>query len=393
MSATWYAPGRIEVFGTHTDYAGGNSLVGAVDRGATVTARLGGHHFVARSQHGEPVELRPGRPSALPPGHWGRYVETVLRRLTADFGALPPAEITVTSNLPLASGMSSSSSLMIGVAMAMVDAAGLREVPAWREAIETDLDLPAYLACVENGSAFKHLAGGTGVGTHGGSHDHTGILCGVEDHLLHLNFNPMRLVDTVRVPDEWRFVVATSGIMAEKTGAALDDYNRCAAEARGIVARSGLDVPNLAAVVEALGADGARSLVADSEPLTRRLEHFLLESHRIVPAAITAMADGDHDEFGEIAAASQGAAETLLRNQIPETSQLVASARSLGAWGSASFGAGFGGSVWALLPSADAERFAVEWVEDYRRHFPDAGSRAFALPTRPSSAAHRVRDE
>src|SRR5262245_60621441 len=29
----WFSPGRIEVFGKHTDYAGGRSLVAAVPRG------------------------------------------------------------------------------------------------------------------------------------------------------------------------------------------------------------------------------------------------------------------------------------------------------------------------------------------------------------------------
>ena len=192
------------------------------------------------------------------------------------------------------------------------------------------------------------------------------------------------------VPEGWQFVVATSGVLAEKTGAVLADYNRCAAEAREIVARSGLDAPNLAAVIDALGTGDVRALVADSEPLARRLGHFLLESDLVVPAAIGALERADHGEFGEIAARSQAAAETLLRNQIPETSGLVASATSMGAWAAASFGAGFGGSVWALVPAADADRFAGEWVADYARRFPDAGSRALAVATTPSRAARRL---
>ena len=35
----WWIPGRLEVFGKHTDYAGGRSLVGAVPRGFVLTAR------------------------------------------------------------------------------------------------------------------------------------------------------------------------------------------------------------------------------------------------------------------------------------------------------------------------------------------------------------------
>ena len=35
----WRVPGRVEVLGKHTDYAGGSVLVGAVDRAITARAR------------------------------------------------------------------------------------------------------------------------------------------------------------------------------------------------------------------------------------------------------------------------------------------------------------------------------------------------------------------
>ena len=34
----WFVPGRIEIFGKHTDYAGGRSLITAVSRGFAVVA-------------------------------------------------------------------------------------------------------------------------------------------------------------------------------------------------------------------------------------------------------------------------------------------------------------------------------------------------------------------
>jgi galactokinase len=39
VTIRWFAPGRIEVFGKHTDYAGGRSLVCAVPRGVTIEAQ------------------------------------------------------------------------------------------------------------------------------------------------------------------------------------------------------------------------------------------------------------------------------------------------------------------------------------------------------------------
>ena len=45
---------------------------------------------------------------------------------------------------------------------------------------------------------------------------------------------------------------------------------------------------------------------------------------------------------------------------MPETIALARAARSLGAFAACSFGAGFGGSVWALV-EGDAAGFAARW--------------------------------
>ena len=34
------------------------------------------------------------------------------------------------------------------------------------------------------------------------------------------------------------------------------------------------------------------------------------------------------------------------------------------------FGAGFGGSVWALAPQAEAAQFCEAWAKQYRQRFP-----------------------
>ena len=58
-------------------------------------------------------------------------------------------------------------------------------------------------------------------------------------------------------------------------------------------------------------------------------------------------------------------AERLLQNQIPETSALAALALESGAFASSSFGAGFGGSVWALAPASEGEEILQAWRRRY----------------------------
>ena len=81
------------------------------------------------------------------------------------------------------------------------------------------------------------------------------------------------------------------------------------------------------------------------------------------------MGDGDATAFGALASASQDDAERLLRNQTPETSTLARIARELGAYAASGFGAGFGGSVWALVGKDDVQSFPARWLTEYRTRF------------------------
>ena len=106
------------------------------------------------------------------------------------------------------------------------------------------------------------------------------------------------------------------------------------------------------------------------------MEHFLLENEEILPAAGDALAAGDLDAFGRLADASQRGAERLLGNQVPQTIHLAASARRHGAAAASAFGAGFGGSVWALIEAERAGRFLADWSEDYAGAFAATAPRA-----------------
>ena len=99
------------------------------------------------------------------------------------------------------------------------------------------------------------------------------------------------------------------------------------------------------------------------DALEKRLDHFIREDARI-PEAIDAFRDANAERLGALAAGSQADAETLLGNQIPETSALARTARELGAFASSSFGAGFGGSIWALIEADRAKEFARRWHPD-----------------------------
>src|SRR5262245_6926299 len=78
----YWVPGRIEVLGKHTDYAGGRSLLCTVERGFCVAAspRRDDTVHVVNALTGEYVtaSLADDVPQA---GHWSNYVDTVVRRM------------------------------------------------------------------------------------------------------------------------------------------------------------------------------------------------------------------------------------------------------------------------------------------------------------------------
>ncbi|WP_217990145.1 galactokinase family protein [Brachybacterium alimentarium] len=398
----WFVPGRIEVLGKHTDYAGGRSLLAAVDTGHTVTATAREDRVLeVRSEvaHGTvTIDLDAGgaRPADQADGHWGGYVRTVADRLEKNFpGRLRGADVTVTSTLPLAAGMSSSSALVVGLALALIDLSGIAADPVFTREITTTEQLGEYLGTAENGQSFGSLAGDRGVGTFGGSEDHTAMLCGRPGALVQYSFCPVRHERTIDVDDSLTFVVAVSGVEAAKTGAARDDYNRVSLAVSSILHRwqeaTGRDDASLAEAVSS--GPGAvrrlRELAADDDYLVGRLEQFLAESERIIPAAALALEEGDLEEFGRLVDESQAGAEDGLRNQVPETIALPRLARTVGAHAASAFGAGFGGSAWALVPADGAEQFAARWLDAYRAEFPGRADATTAI-TRPGGAARRL---
>jgi galactokinase len=196
-------------------------------------------------------------------------------------------------------------------------------------------------------------------------------------------------------------VVAVSGIVAEKTGAAMSLYNRASLAARAVLEAwnraAGRNDSCLGRAVAEVGPSPIRRAIASSTPegfdaraLLDRFEQFYQESEEIVPAAAQALDESRLDDFGRLVDRSQALAERLLGNQVPETIALAHKARDLGAVAASAFGAGFGGSVWALVPIAAAGTFADNWQRAYRAAFAGPAAAARFLLTRPGAGAFRL---
>jgi galactokinase len=395
-------PGRIEVLGKHTDYAGGRSLLVAVERGFVIlaAARSDNRVRVIDSLSGEVVD--PSVATATAP-LWARYPATVAHRLDRNFAeATGGCDIAFASDLPPAAGLSSSSALVVAVYLALDAVRHVSGTATYRERIDSAEQLAGYLGAVENGLDYGDLAGEAGVGTMGGSEDHTAILAARRDSLVQYGFAPVIFEASVPMPASHVFVIAASGVRAEKAGAALGAYNHLAGQVHRLLdlwrTATGNAAPSLAAAVRS-DPDAALRLsrivrdrvdAAEAEPLLARLAQFVTESEELVPGAAGALQRGDLAAFARHVDRSQQLAVHALGNQVPETVELVDTARRLGAVAASAFGAGFGGSVWALVPSADAEQFSDTWRDDYVARFPRHEADCTFFTTRAGPPACRL---
>ena len=398
-----WAPGRIEVFGKHTDYAGGRSLLTAVERGFSVSAapRNDSRIRVIDPSNGNTCETVLDLSASAPDGHWSNYVATVARRIARNFpDARTGIDLAFVSDLPSAAGVSSSSALMIGVFAALGRVNGLASTPGWRASLATLPELGGYMGAMENGLSYGALAGDSGVGTLGGSQDQTAIYCAERGHVVDFSWMPVRKLGSHELPDTLQFVVASSGVVAAKSAGAREQYNRASLLVRQLLAlwnalTGNVDHSLAAAMQSSVDApEQLRSLVAGSprdqfpvQALRDRLDQFLLETYTLIPAAADAFDRRDWSLLGDVTARSQRAAEDLLGNQVPETVALVADAKALGAVAASAFGAGFGGSVWALVQRDDADAFERSWRDAYIRRFPDSAAHAMFFSTAAGPAS------
>jgi len=237
--------------------------------------------------------------------------------------------------------------------------------------VPTPIAFAEYVAAIETGEAYGDFPGDGGVGVRGGAQDHVAVVCSEENAIGQFRYLPAQLERRVPWPEDMVIAIGVSGVHATKTGNAKAAYNRLA---------------------DAMRTDdrGPKTETASADVLARRAQ-FREETDIIVPGVGDAIRDRDWNSLGKLVDRSQSLAESVLKNQVPETIHLARSARELGAVAASAFGAGFGGAVWAMVPRDDSTRFLAAWRDGYERAFPNRRSRAKWALSAAAGPARRVR--
>jgi galactokinase len=314
------APGRVNLIGEHIDYHGLPVLPIALDRRVRVAFRRRDDRRIraVSEPYGERGFEWTDDLAPVARGDWENYLRAAARVartfLPADARGI---DAEITSDLPAAAGLSSSSALIVAVTLGLLRANGYN--PTFEELMEV---LP-------DGEQF--------VGTRGGGMDHAASLGSRAGCASLIGFNPVT-VRHVPIPRDWTVLVANSGVRAEKSGPAREEYN----------ARRN-------ATVSAREKAGRGEALTDLESFV--YEHVTGEARR-VSEAVCAMERGDIAAFGRALVESHASLRDRLRVSLPQLDELVGTAMDGGALGARLTGAGFGGCVVVLTRRADADRVA-----------------------------------
>ncbi|MEQ9398029.1 MAG: hypothetical protein RJQ04_02565, partial [Longimicrobiales bacterium] len=203
-------------------------------------------------------------------------------------------------------------------------------------------------------------------GTMGGGMDQAVTLAGRRGHAARIDFRPLR-VRHLLVPEDWRFVVADSGVRAEKSGPAQAAYNQrrseCAEALESlclVLARDGHVDELPRSYPELLRAVGTtQAVLAFGEEyldgaLLKRFRHVVSEAARVEEARDALMV-ADIMAFGDLMNASHGSLRTDFLVSSGPLDRLVAIALEGGAVGARLTGAGFGGCIVALADAGTVD--------------------------------------
>ena len=319
---TAHANGRVNLIGEHTDYNGGFVLPTGIPQQTIVTLKARGDMKVtlaSMNAGGEPFTYELGQET--PHKAWTDYVQgaTKIMRELVESREIRGFDLTVSSDVPMGSGLSSSAALLVAVFKALREAWGLSGKLG-------DVEIAKLSQRVEN--EF--------VGAKVGIMDPMAASLASEGQALFIDTESLA-IEQVRIPsDKMEIAVINSGIFHSN---AHGGYNQRRRECEEACEKLGVKS------LREVGLDRMAEIEQLPEPLGRRAKHVVTENQRVLDA-VEALKKGDCEKLGMLFRQSHESMRDDYEVSVPDVDTLVAIANSENdVFGARLTGGGFGGSI------------------------------------------------
>ncbi|UMB68804.1 galactokinase [Mycobacterium paraterrae] len=328
MTVRYSAPGRVNLIGEHTDYNLGWSLpIALPQRTSVVFEPSAADELTVSSDLADdaariPLTTKPGEVTG-----WAAYVAGVVWALRAAGHRIPGGVLSISSEVPVGSGLSSSAALECAVLGALCP--GIDRLDQARLAQRAENEY---------------------VGAPTGLLDQISSLFGARATALLIDFRELTVTQV-------GFDPSSSGVelllidSRERHGHAGGEYaarrlscERAAADMGVVSLREVNDVAALGRVTDPVDA--------------RRARHVLTENQRVLDF-VAALRNSDYAAAGRIFTASHASMRDDFAITTPHIDRIARAAVDAGALGARMTGGGFGGCVIALVPASRVSAVSV----------------------------------
>ena len=348
---SFFAPGRVNLIGDHTDYNGGLVLPVALSMGTYLTISQRDDQLCRFSSDNEQAVFELDEAGMSQHHHcWVDYPLGVIKEFADRDYYFHGYNFHFRGNMPIGAALSSSASIEVVTALAHNALIGKHF---------STLELVKMAQHAENDF----------VGMNCGIMDQFAAGFGKDGHAIALDCNTMEYEYVPLALDGLRFVICNS---KKKRGLVDSAYNqrRQECEEALCILQQLVPIQHLCQL-NTKQFDELSSQVSEqfSDAVLRRARHTISENER-VKEAVQALRNHDMPRFGQLMNASHASLRDDYEVSCPELDFLVEQALQFqGVLGSRMTGAGFGGCTVTLIVENQIERFIEELGKKYKERF------------------------
>ena len=343
---TVFAPGRVNIIGEHTDYNDGFVMPCAINYGMAVSfsKRDDSIWRVYAIDINEQDEFDLSQDFTQSEHKWANYVRGVVKYVQEQCPDFKQgADLVMTSDVPMSSGLSASAALEISIG----------------KTCQVLGNLPLSLAQI---ALIGQKAENKFVGANCGNMDQLTSALGQKDHLIMIDCRSLEITPTP-VPQGYSIAIINSNVKHDLvTGEYNSRRQECEQAAKFFGVKALRDVSP-----EQFHAH-ENELKTESELAYKRAKHVVYEDQRVLDA-VQALKANDMVKLGQLMGESHDSMRDDFEITIPEIDYLVELAQvAIGKNGGARMtGGGFGGCIVCLVPNEKVEALRQLIADNYEK--------------------------